>query len=238
MLFLFALFTVTFARHVDLPYIALHNPDLFQGDIIGIEDNDVRNAIPIASRRWPGGKVAFVLDSTMGDKKSLISQAMNHINQQTGGCISFNERQFETDFIRFINADGCYSNIGRVGGSQPLSLGKGCEYVGTIVHEILHALGFYHEQNRSDRDDHLTIYWQNIKKGMEDQFALLQPSQNTIYDKFNTESIMIYGNYAFSKDGVSKTMVAKSGARLREPYEKSGLTNSDVYRIKKLYGCA
>ena len=37
----------------------------------------------------------------------------------------------------------CWSRIGRVGGGQPLSLGSGCEYVGVIMHELMHSIGKY-----------------------------------------------------------------------------------------------
>ena len=54
--------------------------------------------------------------------------------------------------------------IGRQGGKQQISLGRGCGYKGVAIHEMMHALGFYHEQSRLDRDNYSTINWNNINR--------------------------------------------------------------------------
>lgn len=55
--------------------------------------------------------------------------------------------------------------IGRDGGQQLLSLGDDCVYVGIVVHEFMHAVGFWHEQSRADRDEFVTVLWDNIQQG-------------------------------------------------------------------------
>lgn len=46
-----------------------------------------------------------------------------------------------------------------------VSVGPGCELTGIVLHELLHALGFYHEHSRTDRDDYVKIEWQNLNFG-------------------------------------------------------------------------
>ncbi len=73
---------------------------------------------------------------------------------------------------------GCWSYIGRRGGRQTLSLrppdhrpdggGGDCNClcdVGRVLHETMHALGFYHEHTRPDRDDHIRIVEENVEWG-------------------------------------------------------------------------
>ena len=42
--------------------------------------------------------------------------------------------------------------------------------MGIIIHELMHATGFWHEQSRPDRDWYVTVLWKNIQDGMEYNF--------------------------------------------------------------------
>lgn len=72
---------------------------------------------------------------------------------------------------------------------------------------------------------------------MESNFVKLNPNQNILYTPFDYDSIMIYGNNAFSKDGTSVTMKAKNGKKLLDPYNKVGMTASDIKRVNMMYQC-
>ncbi|GBM78201.1 Astacin-like metalloprotease toxin 1 [Araneus ventricosus] len=214
---------------------AMQNPDLFGGDMMGIEGPDDRNGIPWEMFRWPDAKVPYVIDPSLKDNMDVITQAFNNYHSTT--CVRFVPRTNQPDYIRLFVGQGCYSQVGMTGGQQPVSLGQGCHFKGTVVHELGHALGFYHEQNRSDRDDYLEIFMNNVQKGMESNFVKLAPNQNWLITPFDYESIMIYGNHAFSKDGTSITMKAKNGKQLFEPYKKIGMTASDIKRVNTMYEC-
>jgi len=61
----------------------------------------------------------------------------------------------------FLNS--CWCEVGKVRGRKTwLSIGNGCEYKHVMTHELGHAIGFWHEQSRPDRDNYLKIHWENI----------------------------------------------------------------------------
>lgn len=85
-------------------------------------------------------------------------------------CIKFVERTNQDKWIEIINGEGCWSWIGQFGARkfQHLSLQvPGCIYKEIVAHELIHALGFDHEQNRPDRDSYVEILTYNIKNGKQ-----------------------------------------------------------------------
>ena len=53
-----------------------------------------------------------------------------------------------------------------MGGRQRLIVGDHCK-LGNVIHEIGHAVGFFHEMSRPDRDGYVEIIWKNIISGMD-----------------------------------------------------------------------
>lgn len=83
--------------------------------------------------------------------------------------------------------------------------------VGTALHEMLHAVGFWHEQSRPDRDRHVGVQWHNIEAGREDNFARYSRGEvSTLQLDYDLGSIMHYQSTAFSKNG-RPTIVSKRG---------------------------
>nr|XP_061811180.1 low choriolytic enzyme-like [Nerophis lumbriciformis] len=137
-------------------------------------------------------------------------------------------------YLHFFSGSGCWSYLGRQRGRQLVSLQKnGCVRHGIVQHEVLHALGFHHEQVRSDRDAHVRILFQNIISGFERNFQKV--NTNNLGTPYNFDSIMHYSKFAFSKNR-QPTIVAKTN-----PGRMFGLstrmTRNDIARVNVLYRC-
>lgn len=139
------------------------------------------------------------------------------------------------DVLVFEEGTGhCKSYVGRIGGKQPIWLTPGCG-PREIAHEIMHALGFIHEQNRADRD----LYIQVLRENVEDQHAInfeMFPSDFMVVSGlagFDFESLMMYPPTMFARGGLS-TMVSRIDGKRIQPSE--GLSPGDIERIDRAYG--
>lgn len=82
----------------------------------------------------------------------------------------FKQTGFSLSRLSFRSS--CNSMVGAIGGEQILNMGDGCQYVGLVLHEFGHAIGYFHEHNRPDRDDVVNIMWDNIQYGKKKVFLL------------------------------------------------------------------
>uniref|UniRef100_A0A3B3TLP5 Metalloendopeptidase n=1 Tax=Poecilia latipinna TaxID=48699 RepID=A0A3B3TLP5_9TELE len=141
-----------------------------------------------------------------------------------------------SDYLYFYTRpnDGCWSYIGRQGGGQFISLEKNkCLRTSTVSHEVLHALGFNHEQVRIDRDQYIRVLFQNIKP--EQKFNFWKVETNNMGSPYDYNSVMHYKKYAFSKNG--RPTIAARSRRVHSFGNSYGMSNTDINRVNKLYNC-
>merc|ERR1711865_1284832 len=125
-------------------------------------------------------------------------------------------------YIEVVNSSQCggVSNLGKSynGGSQKLeaptagNCGSTDTAVSVTVHEMMHALGLFHEQTRPDRDDYITVNFDNIQQGTRNFNYEKRGQQKVDALKlpYDYQSIILYGSDTFG-NGNGPTMVAKNG---------------------------
>lgn len=163
---------------------------------------------------------------------------MRFIEEKT--CIRFIPRTTQSNYIRIRSISGCYSYLGMIGGAQDLSLDvNGCLYAGIIAHELIHALGFRHEQSRPDRDSYINVMYENISPNNYaafDKYTWTSTASTSPYDLY---SIMHYDSMAFSSNN-KPTIVPQTpyeNVKLIHAAYKSQITDLDAHDINSFYQC-
>jgi hypothetical protein len=182
------------------------------------------------SRRWPTPEIPYANQVSNPER---VEQALKYLSTHTP--LKFVPYNGQKDAIVFTNADDrCLSYVGRVGGTQPIFLSPDCG-VSEIMHEVLHAVGFIHEQSRADRDPYVEVLWDNIEDSKRGQFEKLPASYMEILGSspFDYHSIMMYSPRAFAKAPDLQTLRSRTNERI-EPAENS-LSPEDIARLERLY---
>jgi hypothetical protein len=176
--------------------------------------------------------------SLAAQNTDLIERALDSYHKKT--CIKFiPRRSTDIDYISIQNSKtGCWSSVGRIQGKQIVNLQvPGCvKKIGTIIHELLHVVGFLHEQNREDRDKFVKIVKQNVIKEYEGNFEKAKKGDTDSFGVgYDYGSVMHYSTTAFSKNGLP-TIEAKQKTK-QKPGQREGFSIKDIKKVNYMYNC-
>ncbi|MBT6326308.1 MAG: hypothetical protein HOJ35_10095 [Bdellovibrionales bacterium] len=206
---------------------------VMDGDIL-VEpiNNNTNKAVSrrLKNKKWKKGIIYYTVDLSIPNI-DRVYQAIEYYDNNTP--IQFKPRIDEKDFVHFKNngSNGCSSYVGRVGGRQVINVPDWCGK-GSLIHEVFHALGFYHEQSRRDRNKYIKIKWFNIKfKQWHNFFRHIFAKS---YGDFDFDSLMLYPSFnSFAVDSKLPTITKRDGSTFTA--QRSSLSENDLNALSTLY---
>jgi len=235
-------------RGMPVTYVLKNGKAIFQGDIIlekvtpvdpqGVQSNSF--SVGYSTYLWPKVgtqyQIPYEITSGTGDLSNLTA-AIAQFNS-TFSNIQFVAYNTQTNYVNFYfdpnNFSGeCEATVGMAGGEQQVG-GSGSCALGTILHEMGHTIGLWHEQSRPDRNTYVAVNYGNLIKGSISNF-------NQIYDNavettlFDYASIMEYPAFSFSRNGGPAIESIPAGIPLSN---QTGYSAADIDGIERLYGNA
>lgn len=201
----------------------------------GVEEGLTYKSRPKPVSLWQNSEVFYGFSKDLPeDLKQRALRAIEYFNSETNLRFTPLDTNLDPDAVVFTYNEKlpCSSFVGKVGGYQPIFLNSKCSF-SDVLHEIMHSLGFVHEQQRWDRDDYIEVLWENIDQKHQINFALLPDNFGVKADfQFSYNSIMMYSDVAFAKPGTKSI-------KFLNKYEKinklNALSNIDKKRLELIY---
>ncbi|XP_017143723.1 low choriolytic enzyme [Drosophila miranda] len=209
-----------------------------EGDMLVPQtDLIMKNGLPTQSSRWPQGVVPYEIRGAFNARdRATIENAIAEYHRRT--CIRFVQRSSQRDYISIVSGNsGCWSSVGRVGGKQEVNLqSPGClSRPGTAMHELMHALGFLHEQNRMERDGYVAIQYGNVQSSAMNNFEKAARTE-AFGVPYDYGSVMHYSKNAFSTNG-RPTIVPMQSNGADQMGQRNGFSDLDIQKLNRMYDC-
>jgi hypothetical protein len=230
--------------YLEIDGVAIHQGDIVLGDareIARLRDGAVpRKALVIdrANLLWPaaGSGVHVVPYVYEAGPITNINQAIAQFNEQFSGVIEWAPRTTETDYVAFnlVGSSGsCFSSVGRVGGRQTIGGSPTCS-VGSLLHEMGHAIGFWHTQSDAAQGSFLNIRYDIMDPRWTDQYEP-QLDARTL-DGYDYASIMHYS--ALVQSSTPDPLTGATSPPGIDVGLRGGYSAADVDAVRRLYGAA
>ena len=220
----------------EITYERKNGMNFFQGDIVlsdqQLSEGSTTHKGGTAFSRWPNRTIYYTIASNMGSINiNKINSAVNEYNSKTN--TRWVQRTNQSNYVEFIfgssNGSDGWAHIGYQGGKQTVSLDQYIS-VGSVIHEMGHTVGLYHEHCRQDRDQYVSIQWGNIQDGQAYNFN--KYTSGTDIGPFNINSVMMYWPTSYSKNGLP-TIKRADGSNFT--YNRTGFTTGDINTINAMY---
>ena len=179
---------------------------------------------------WPDMTIPYRLSPGFPEPER-VTEAIQHWEDETD--IEFVEYTDQADFITFFAVPGgCSSFVGRAGGEQFILLSTGCGR-GTIIHEIGHAVGLYHENQRADSDEWISLFEENTDKRFFGGNFPPVGSRAVDSGAYDYGSIMHYGPFFFTnRAGATTVETIPPGMPIGQ---RQALSPGDIDGVIRLY---
>jgi len=203
---------------------------------------------------WPGGIIPYDISKLTPEQQAIVKRGMQRWID-TGAQISFVARTNQEEYVFFTGNLTNGNNTSLVGYKKRARAEINItafwwrQEEWMIVHELGHVLGFHHEHQRWDRDDYITVHYENIKPGRSSDYDLISRTNwivsSTPYDY---RSIMHYRICWASKsesechDGVGSSPccvlapVDTNYDRVIGQWGDNKVSELDAERVRLVYG--